>query len=402
LLFTIGAAFAFAVAAAASGCGSAYRADTTDAGDAASDVATNADATDGASDASACGADLLSDPKNCGRCGHDCLGGTCDSGRCGPVLLANTGAKLWRVVVSGAYVYVSSIVQTLREPGGLWRVPLTGGPAELYVSFRRAEGMAVLGDTLYFVVDDPAANGADAAGGLYSCPTTGPAPCMPTLIVAAEQPRAVSADQSRVFYTDKTSGKGLMVYVPPGPPVQFRDVNYVSIGSANNLVVDGADSFYSVGGIAGLDRTASLLQVLPDGGMADLYLYRTRSGADGRLFVTPDAMFYTAYDFDANSTAGVVRRIPRTSGAPCDVGGATSTRPFGVYADATRVYWTNQGEGQAVPYKNGRIASCGLTGCCASPELVWTTPEQPTDITGDSSALYFVTQSGLVLKLAKP
>jgi hypothetical protein len=89
---------------------------------------------------------------------------------------------------------------------------------------------------------------------------------------------------------------------------------------------------------------------------------------DGRPFIAMEhrtpradarAHYVTMYDYDnATTSGGVVRRVPRTSGVlPCDYGGSGNKRPFGLHVDASRIYWTNQGEGR-LPYTNGSVVSC--------------------------------------------
>ena len=386
-----------------SGCGGSYTAEsTTPVTDASSDGTTaDGTTTDAAAEANACGADLRIDPKNCGRCGHDCLGGACSSGKCDALHLGETGGRLSRVMRSGAYVLTSSVLRQSTETGGLWRVPVSGGVTELYVPLVHAEGFAVLGDLLYFAVDELPVDGADNHGGLYSCPLVGPAPCTPTLIASADRPVDVTADQGRVFYTDRANGDALMVYTAPGPPTVFRAAGAAPFSVATNVHVEGAAAFLTAVGYVGLKQAARLWEVLPDGGAIELYSYTSPSASTGRLFATPDMFVFSAFDFTA-TTGGVVRRIPRKGGGLCDLGGTTNVRPYGVHADASRVYWTNQGVGSALPYNNGSVVSCVQAGCCTTPEVLWKGPVQPTGLTGDDEALYFVTYAGSIWKVAKP
>ena len=265
-----------AVAAAiTSGCGGSYRAEDTATGaDASADgMTTDGTTSDAAAEANACAADLLTDAKNCGRCGHDCLGGDCESGKCNALHLAETGGRLSRVVRSGSYIFTSSLLRTTTETGGLWRVPVSGGAQETYVTFRHVEGFAVLGDLLYFVVDEPPVDGVDNYGGFYSCPLVGPAPCVPTLIAVADSPREVTVDQGRVFYNDKATPDDLMSFAPPGPPAVFRSSPSATVGLANNLYVDGPAAFITLAGYSGLQQFARLWEVRPDGSAVDTYAY---------------------------------------------------------------------------------------------------------------------------------
>jgi hypothetical protein len=302
---------------------------------------------------------------------------------CSAVQLAAPGGALSRIVASGSSLFVSTITTDFTEVSGLFRVSTTGGVPEKYAPQRHAEAMAVLGDTLFFAVDDPSPNPIGDAGGLYSCPLVGPAPCSPTLIAAANSPSAVTVDQGRVFYNEKASA-ALMVYQPPGPPTAFRSNITTAIGDANNLYVDGDDAFFSVSVLGPpFPQTARTLEILPTGALFDAYAYASPLASDGRMFGASDAVFVTAFE-RGSTPAGIVRRIPRGGGAPCDLGGTLNARPFGIHADASNVYWANQGTGAAPPYTNGSVAFCARTGCCTKPTVLWTGPTQPTALTGDA------------------
>ena len=110
------------------------------------------------------------------------------------------------------------------------------------------------------------------------------------------------------------------------------------------------------------------------------------------------------FSAEPEENGGVVRRVPRAGGpAPCDFGGNGNKRPYGVFADATRVYWTNQGEGVAEPYTGGSLVSCDVAGCCTTPDVMWTGDGQPTAVIADVDAVYFTTKGKSSLwKIAKP
>lgn len=358
-------------------------------------------APDGGTDSATCAADLMTSPKNCGRCGHDCLAGTCTAGKCQAAQIAAIpNAPLFNMAVSDQYVFVSTRITLSPQTGGLWRVAKSGGTPDLYVDLPYAEQMAILGDKLYFVVDDsPASGGNGQTGGLYSCPLSGASPCMPTLVASASSPGGIAVDQGRVFYGDGDTGKGLMVYAPPAAPTVFR----AGFGFAPNYVVDGNEAFYSVTITpSSPPNMAKVFHALTDGGVDELYRYESDTADDGRLIGTPSALLFTAYDFSA-TTGGVVRRIARDGGTPCSYGAAGNKRPYGVHADGKRVYWANQGDGLAEPYTNGSIASCDEASCCTVPDVLWTGNGQPAAVAGDADALYFATYAtGTIWKIAKP
>ena len=353
---------------------------------------------DGGTEGASCVADTMTDTKNCGRCNHGCLGGTCTAGVCQAVELASVAnAPMSHVAVSEQHVFASTSITMSFEAGGVWRIPKAGGAPELYSPLRYSEAMAVVGNTLYFVVDDLIKDGTpEKTGGFYSCPVTGPAPCTPTLIAPAESPRAITVDKGRILYGDRGAGKGLMAYSPPAAPVVFRD----GFGALSSYFVDGPVAYYGV--TTSNPPAAKVFEIFTDGGFDEKFVYGNAHAQGGRLAGNANEVFFTAYD-DQDNTPGVVRRVPRAVGAPCNIGGTTVKRPYGIYIDGTRVYWTNLGDGAAEPYTNGGLMSCEQAGCCTTPKTMWTGDGQPEGITGDADAIYFVTRTkGSVWKIAKP
>jgi hypothetical protein len=200
-----------------------------------------------------------------------------------------------------------------------------------------------------------------------------------------------------VFYGDDLAGKGLMTYTPPAAPTVFR----AGFGFSADYFVDGQKVFYTAT-ITNNPRRAKLIEVLPDGGTDDTYSYQNPNANDGTVKGNASFLFFTAYDAPT-TTGGVVRRVPRAGGAPCDYGGNTNLRPYGIVADATRVYWANQGSGANEPFTGGTLNTCDVAGCCTAPEVLWTGDGQPTAVTADADAVYFTTKvKGSVWKIAKP
>jgi hypothetical protein len=358
---------------------------------------------DGGGDGGDCKADLQTDKKNCGRCGHDCLGGVCNAGTCEAFELASiTDAPLYDVVTAKDYVFTTTRISLATQTGGLWRIPKAGGAAELYVAQRYAEAVAVLDDTVYFVVDEaPAVDPAPFGGGLYKCPVLGPSPCTPTRIAVATTPGGLTIDKPRVLYGDSVGGNGgLMAYTPPGPPTVFRP----GYGFSTHYFADGPAAFYTATITNNTPYRAKVLELLPDASVDETYVYVNTYASNGSLFGNASFLLFAAYDYKVTS-GGVVRRIPRagSGGVPCDYGGTGNKRPYGVFADATRVYWTNQGDGPDSPYTGGSLATCDVAGCCTTPTTLWTGDGEPTGVTADADAIYFVTSAkGSVWKVAKP
>lgn len=371
--------------------------------DGSTDAPTNVEGSTGeaGTDTSTCVADLMTDPKNCGRCGHDCVGGACNAGKCAAVELGAIGnAPLEDMVVTDQFVFVSTRVTLVTQNGGVWRLGKSGGTPEAYVTLGDVRALAVLADKLYFVVNDNPAGTAGQFGGLYSCPIVGAAPCVPTLIAAATSSRALTVDQNKIYYGDDGTGRGLMVYTPPTvPPVVFR----ADFGFAGNYYVDGTHAFYSVTiSPSSPPNRATVFEAFTDGGVDEKYTYASNTADDGRLVGTPATLFFSAYDF-SGTTSGIVRRVPRSGGLACDYGGNANKRPYGIHTDSARIYWTNLGDGADEPFMNGSVATCELSTCCATPDVMWTGNGQPTAIAGDANAVYFGNRTdGAIWKIAKP
>ena len=187
-----------------------------------------------------------------------------------------------------------------------------------------------------------------------------------------------------------------MVYAPPAVPTVFR----TGFGYSRNYFVDATGAFYTATIFA--SPQATKLFELADGGATPVTSYVNVSAYDGRLQGNTAFLLFTAFDLNA-SAGGVVRRVPRAAGPlPCDYGGTANKRPYGVFADATHVYWANQGGGAAPPYTGGSVVMCEAAAtCCATPDVLWT-GDGPTGVTGDAEALYFATAAGNVWKIAKP
>jgi hypothetical protein len=266
------------------------------------------------------------------------------------------------------------------------------------VTLQKAEAMAVVGDTLYFLVNAPVGTAVDQQGGLYACAVAAAAPCSPALVAASDHPSAIAVDQGRVLYSDWT---GTNSYAPPLAPTALTGLG----SSAFGLFVDGSAFFFTAMGIGVGNAVASVNQLTPSADTSvKLYESISAMATPGALVGAPDALYVTMYNAAA-ATPSVVRRMPRiATTTPCDYGGAGNQRPYGIHIDATRIYWTNLGGGPAPPNAtDGSVVSCALAGCCTTPTVHWAGQGQPSGITGDDQALYFVTnKTGFVYRVAKP
>ena len=236
-------------------------------------------------------------------------------------------------------------------------------------------------------------------GGFYSCPVVGPAPCTPTLLAAGTDPRGVTNDGTKVYFTNGTD------FLSWDTTAKKASVFRAGFGFAYNTIVDDAGAFYTADFFQQDPNAAKVLQMFTDGGVTDIYAYESASNEDATLFRGPDFLLFTALD-DDTSTSGVVRKIPHTNAPPCSYGGNKTKRPYGVTADQSRVYWTGLGDGTGAndtPYTGGTLNECDLSTCCTDPDVLWTGDGEPSAVATDNDAVYFVTKvTGAVWKIAKP
>ena len=277
-------------------------------------------------------------------------------------------------------------------------MPKNGGAPELFADVRYAEDMRVLGDKLFFVVEDNVGDGGEnQTGGLYVCPLNGPVPCQPSRVVVADNPAAIAVDGTRVIFSDYSDGHKVF-------DTANNQTSPLTDRRSRRIFVDGTAIFYNFSAVFSTPQVAYLYEYLPDASVVTRHQYESPSAEAAGLAGNKDAIFTVGYDWEGATTGGVVHRHPRAAnGLPCDYGGTTNKRPYGLTIDAQRIFWTNQGSGNDEPFTGGSVSTCEIAGCCAQPEVLWTGDGQPSAIVNDDNFVYWVTEkTSVVWKVAKP
>ncbi len=383
-----------ALCAALVRCTQAVTAQTSDAGDAATDVASPP--TDGG-----CTTDPLTDPKNCGLCGHDCLGGECRMGVCQPVMLASAEQGPTEIVVDDANVYwiagyaVRSVsknggpVATLNDTAqfGTWEGPPMGvgmpslaadGSHVYYITFGY-QSLAALPRAL------PEAGAADAA------------------LVLSDW------NMDSRFTLDGTRLYGVL-YDGVTPP-SYRSLRWWPTLAADAGVLD-PDASTNV--LADFTYNTSPLGDEPvwlasDG--ANLWwttgnrvFTMPRDGADaGARFVMTEKGVATSIVADGRSVfwlvpaTGSVKRLdlPVPDGGTSTVVASSIDTPERVAIDQNQVYFTSS--------QQDAVFACPRVGCGNFPPHVYASNQAGAcGVAVDDRAIYFSTErGGTIMKVAK-
>jgi hypothetical protein len=334
-----------------------------------------------ADDELACGGeciDPLTNAIHCGACDHDCLGGDCTAGVCGAVELANGKGRLFMVQLDADHLYYGG------DGVDVGRIDKDGSndtlldDAGVTINEREWCYQTAITDTHVIWGNDwvqPGVRGCvlpDCQGGVTTLVpgmnmyTMAYNPANTTLyfnqgttIVAKIWPDGAQSD----FATSQTTARELAV---------DDDFVYWSTGSAGNFTVRKK-------GVAAV-ATSNLVTGRADGASA--------------IDVGPSTIFWAEYDDTGNV---YMAPLPNGIGAadPEVFGNAGGTSVYDIHVDDTHVYWIARGVGLA------SIQRCPLDGCDPNPELLDTTNNDPWALNDDADALYWVTEDGNIMKIAK-
>lgn len=324
---------------------------------------------------SSCGevcVDLRVSTEHCGACGHDCLGGSCANGVCQSVTLASGKGRLFMVAVDETAVYYGGDGTTIGRVGKDGTGDTTLATREFAYSWALTPMNLVWGDPF-------------SAQGLRACrlPTCNGGP------VAATQPidfvvgAAYSPANGRLYWalSGATAGEVRSRIEPTGAEATFA-------GFLGLLVTD--ESFL-YGAVTEGDQVA--IRRVPLGGGAATTL--TFQPSVTLLAVSDDNLYFVnelGTIFVRSLQDGLSDYTPRGFAAP-----AGTVRYLA--ADSSHLYWAIATG--SLTGGSGSIVRCPHGGC-STPETLSPTTGRPWSLALDDDAVYWVTESGAVQKLAKP
>jgi hypothetical protein len=314
--------------------------------------------------------DTMSDGHNCGACGHDCLGGACELGVCQPVPIASNQGPLFLVYVDASYVYWGG------DGGPIGRAPKngTGAAVPLTGGFYAYE-WAVAGGRIYWANDW---QGLDVEScGLPDC-AGGAAPAG----VGSFGYYALASDPTgtRIFWSAVTSTttvvQGMTVTSGAKTPALASGRSVFGMAADDNYLYFGAGDTHTVEKVAVAGGQPSvMLAVTP--------------GSPGAVAVC-GAHLYWVDGQGVYSTP-----LPNGTGSAGLSPFGTGPAIFGLACDDTGVYWANHVS------NSGTVVACPHAGCGAAPKVLALGQDRPWGIAADAQAVYWVTEGGNVLKVAK-
>ncbi|KIG15839.1 hypothetical protein DB30_05146 [Enhygromyxa salina] len=314
---------------------------------------------------------LGEDPEHCGACGHDCLGGTCDAGTCAPVELASGKGRLFMALVDQTHVYYGGdgvAVGRIGKDGSDDVVLAPAGP--MLTDKEWCYESAFTGDAVVWGNDwvQPGVRGCtvpDCAGGVQ---TFMPGMNMFTM--------TYDATNSRLYWNQ---GADLVSAAWPGG----NSTVFLAGQNPRDLATDG-DYVYWVARLAVEDYHVRK-RAVGGGNMVELALNRPEAIG---FAVGGSKLFW-------GESVGIVQApLPNGIGGADPQVFANVTGIRKIVADSSHLYWTSQQDGV------GTVGRCPLAGCDGPPEIL-AQVEDPWGITFDPAAIYFVTETGSIYKVAK-
>ncbi|NUO52017.1 MAG: hypothetical protein HOV80_24465 [Polyangiaceae bacterium] len=302
------------------------------------------------------------DPDNCGACGHVCSD-TCSDGKCDPVVLVEGEEAPRGIIVDDQYLY--------------W---VTYGS---HLVRRRAKASDATPETVASMQVNAWGLAQDATHLYWTSRSLGTVSRLPkdlsgdveVLISGLSDPIELFVAGDTLYVTARAGGQ--VVSVP-------------KTGGTHTVLQDGFPEPY---GVAVVDGTVMITEAF-SGDLLALGMNGPQVLADGlqnafQIVPAGDGVLWCAYGNDD------IRYLPRGAAAPQVL--AAADECWGVFADASHVYWTQ--EFYEMP-QMGRVWMGSLDG--SPPVMVADGQTGPTGITADADAIYWSNfQGGQIVRVDK-
>jgi hypothetical protein len=311
---------------------------------------------------------------------YTCLGGACDASTEGPPVDAGGSPPACQPAVAG-------------DAGASPRclVVIASGRNDLV-------GFALDGASVFWT---------ERSGSSYAV-MSAPALGGPARTVITSLHRAVALGGGQVFL-DSGNGLVAMAAADVSTTAPFQ-------GFGRNVAATGADVYVSTcdgafGAVLDLPTsgaaptTLAAVGCMNDLGLSGATLYGASIGGPkgGGVVVAAGIWAWPLYGSPGAPLIGGAMSTPDAgAGASVDAGAdgeppLTPYAPVGVVADATHVYWTERGHGDAIP-PDGALMKMALTG--GAPEVLVTGLHGPGNLALDGDTLYWANTDGRIMKVS--
>jgi hypothetical protein len=326
--------------------------------------------------------DVDSDPKNCGVCGHDCQGTLCNMALCNATGVV-VGTSPMELVVDSTHVYFTD------GDGTVNKVVSSGGTAEvLATGVASPFGIGVDTKSVYFTAQGTSA--ADYSdGAVLKVPLAGldGGPATPTPIASGRpKPQSLVVDATQVYWLEPgtTPTTGALLACPlAGCPSNTPDIMVDDVALPYGLAVDSTSVYVTASGsgqIIGVDKTTAAIRVIA----------MMQNQPEG--ITVANGMVYWASNLD-----GTIQAAPVAGDAGSIFIAATMGAPQSVAADAVDVYWSDTNP----MFSFGPVEACSVSGAPSTLLKLVGLEETATNIAIDSLFVYWIDDSGQILRVAK-
>jgi hypothetical protein len=328
-----------------------------------------------------CGGECIDPDTNaahCGACDHDCLGGDCTSGTCGAVELATGKGRLFMVQLDADHIYYGG------DGVDVGRIDKDGGNDTLLDD---AGAMNNEKEWCYqtAITDTHVVWGNDwVQPGVRGCALPDCMGGVTTPVAGMNLHGMVFNQANDTLYYDQ--GTTVMQKVWGGGAATNFAINQTS---PREFAVDDTYLYWAYGSAMSYGIRK---QPVAGGGSANLVTGRVES--IDAVDVGPDNVYWAESDLSGDVFWAP---LPNGIGAgdPEVFANAGGTNIYDIHVDATHVYWI------ARSINGASIQRCPLDGCDPNPEILDIADNDPWALNDDAEALYWVTEQGHIMKLAK-